>query len=133
MVPPGYPRAALAGTGADIIETECGAYGLRNLPALLRLVRSLRAARYDQFVVMFDSPKLRLLAGLSGARECRCHTVDGRVLPVRMAPLRTLLDTLARNLRGRIAYAYIRWVVYHRPVKENATSEQAPLRKVDKQ
>src|SRR5690606_16419650 len=50
--------------------------GLRRVWAI---VRRLRRARCSHMVVMFDSPRLNLLARFSGAGRRWCFTVDGRL------------------------------------------------------
>ena len=66
----------------------------------------LRRARCSHMVVMFDSPRLNLLARFSGA-GCRwCFTVDGRLHALAHALPGLLLSPLAR--RGRGEWAYVR-------------------------
>lgn len=116
ILPPGFPGDALAGLAEKRMVTALPAYSIRNIRALRQLVRSIRAADYDLFVVMFDSSKLRLLSALGGARRSYCYGPDGRFVRIRLALTATLARCLYRNIRGRITYAYIHYIVHHRPV-----------------
>lgn len=118
IVPPEYPRDTLEGLADAVVATARNVRSGANWKTALAVLRQIRAGQYDQFVVMFDSLKLRLLAAGSGAASRCCHTVDGRVIPLSRNPLPALLRAFARSVRGHIAYAYIRWVVYHRPVEK---------------
>ena len=119
LVPPGYPEAPLREHADQVVYTERKQYGLRDWRALRRLRKQVRAQGCDVFVVMFDSSKLRVLAALSGARQRYCYTADGRFFPMRLAFVRPALRLLYNNIRGRMTYAYVRYVVYHRPVKSD--------------
>jgi len=118
MTPPGYPREPLTPLANRHAESAQATYSLRDIAALRLLLRQIRDGRYDLFVVMFDSPKLHLFARLTRVRRRYCYTADGRYYPLRLSLIRLLSTTLYRNLRGRITYAYIRYVVYHRPVQK---------------
>ena len=113
MVPPGYPREALEGLADTIMEVEKPA-GPANAMGVLRRIR---AGRYDSLAVMFDSPKLRVLAALSGVPERVCHSIDRRQYPLRRAIIGPLLTALWRNVRGHILYWRIRYIVEHQPVQ----------------
>lgn len=84
----------------------------RSVSMLFSIVRAIRAQRLDLFVVLFNSPRLRLLSALSNARECQCRLVDGRSVPVRFTLAGGLAHTLFRRLRGNIRYARI-WIEVH--------------------
>lgn len=118
VVPPSFPPEVLQEVANEVRQTETAEWRLSSPGSLLRLLRQLRAERYDLFVTLFDSPKLRVLAALSGARVRQHYTVDGRLLPLRLAPLRNGIDAVRRNVRGRILYAYLRYVVYSKPVQK---------------
>lgn len=111
IIPPDYPAASLEGLADTVEPVGLASDGRRDLRALIRLARHIRRGRYDLFVVMFDSPKLRLLASLSGARRRECLTIDGRRFPVRFAPLAQALGGLWRRSRGHLTYARIWFVV----------------------
>ena len=117
LVPKGYPVETVAQWADETKETEQAEYGLGNAGALVRLLKSVRAERYDLFAVMFESPKLRLLAALAGARGRYCLTPDGRFVPLKLTGPALVLRFLYNNLRGRLRYAYIHYVVHHKPVK----------------
>jgi ADP-heptose:LPS heptosyltransferase len=112
LVPPGYPRKPLAGLAEHIESTRQTQYGARDLKAFFGLIRQIRKARYDCFVVMFDSPKLRLLGTLSGAKERYCLTIDGRYLALRLALLSQVIGTVVRHVHGRLTYLRL-WLVVH--------------------
>lgn len=118
VVPPTFPAEAALGLANQVIKTQHAQWSLRQHRALRKLVGVLREGRYDLFATMFDSPKLRLLAALSGARARVCFTIDGRQIPLRLAVLGQLVDALARNIKGRLLYAYLHYVVYARPVQK---------------
>jgi ADP-heptose:LPS heptosyltransferase len=118
LVPKSYPRTHLEGLADQVQETAEQAYGLRNLSGLRRLLSQIRAGHYDHFVVLFDSPKLRLLASRTGIPRRSCHTVDGRQFELERGIIPLLLKTVYRNIRGRIRYAYIRYIVSHRPINK---------------
>jgi len=118
VVPPTFPAEVLHEVVDEVIQTEQAQWSLRELGALGRLLSVLRGARYDLFVVMFDSPKLRILAALSGARKRQLFTIDGRMVPLRLALVRQSLGALGRNVRGRLLYAYLHYVVYTKPVQK---------------
>jgi len=118
MTPPGYPQEALEDLADEVLEMGRSTYRLRDLLALPALLRQIKAGRYDLFVVMFDSPKLRMLAALTRIPRRACYTIDGRYFPLELRLIRFVADYLYRNIRGRITYAYIRHVVYHRRVEK---------------
>jgi len=111
VVPPGYPISDEEEALAEaVIRTGHDRYGLRHPGALRRLVASLRGARYDCFVITFDSPKLRILAALSGARSPALVTLDGRLAPFRPSIAGTVADAVCRHLWGRAVFGWI-WLV----------------------
>ncbi len=118
VVPPSFPAEAALAVANQVIKTQHAQWSLREQRALRKLVRVLREGRYDLFVTMFDSPKLRVLATLSGAKIRQCYTIDGRYVPLRLALGRQLVSSISRNVRGRILYAYLHYQVYCRPVQK---------------
>lgn len=118
VVPPAFPAEAALGVATQVIKTQQAQWTLAHQRDLRKLVGVLRGGKYDLFVVMFDSPKLRVLAALSGARARHCYTIDGRYFPLRLALFRQLGSNLARSIRGRLLYAYLHFVVYCRPVQK---------------
>jgi ADP-heptose:LPS heptosyltransferase len=115
FVPPDYPAAVIK-QWADRVERIPG--GKRGMTAFKEVLRQVRAERCDLLVVMFDSPKLRVLAAASGVRNRYYYAADGRYAPLRKGLLSSLLHGLWRQCVGRVRYAYIRHVVYHRPVQK---------------
>lgn len=108
--PPGFP---MDGVAADkIVLMEVSRYRPWHVARVRRLARQLREGRYDLFVVLFPSMKLKMLASLSGAPQCECWGVDGRVhrldrsfwgnvsgeIPRRLRGFRQFLDVWAQTL-----------------------------------
>lgn len=118
FTPPGFPPEVLQGHVDRMAYTGRREYSLRQVRPLLRLVQVLRRERFDLFVVMFDSPKLRLLARLSGAKAAMVYTVDGRMMPLQGLALGSLLSAIPRRIRGHVRYAWMWFNVYCRPVKQ---------------
>lgn len=118
MVPKGYPFSEDEKALADeVVETELPHYSPRNVAACLRLVRQIRAAQYDAFVIMFDSVQLRILSALAGARR-RIHcTMDGRLVPVTASIPGVMADVAARAIWGRLVYIGIWLAVRLLPVR----------------
>lgn len=112
IVPPAYPRDALRGLANEVQWTNSARYGLAAPGALKGLIGDIRRQRFDLIVVMFDSPKLRLLARAVGAKSRRVYTVDGRLEPVSTAVLGSLGRDLLRRLSGTLLYARL-WCIVH--------------------
>lgn len=112
ITPPGYPHEALAGIPDRHLETALNAYPIAGMPGLTRLLRTIRNDRYDLFVVMFPSIKLRFLASFSGARWAYCFGPDGQFLPLNFAPVRLMLGWAKRRIVGHFTYARI-WAIVH--------------------
>jgi len=121
IAPPDFPKEALVGQADRLVYTHQPAYRLQELSALFSLVTQIRKGKYDLFAVMFDSPRLRVLAALSGARQRVCYTTDGRYIPMRLSPLRQILGGVYRNIRGRILFYRIRRIVERCPVEKQDT------------
>lgn len=96
-------------------ETELPHYSPREVRACGRLVRGLRAQRYDAFAVLFDSPQLRLLAALSGAPQCWLATGDGLLTALPANPLYVLGEETLRGIAGRLSYLRVWISVYFFP------------------
>lgn len=112
LVPPTYPREFLEGQVDDIVVTAQTQYSSRNATAIRQLIQQIRGGGYGFFVVMFDSPRLRILSALTGVAERYCYQADGRYTPVRLSLTRAIANTVWRNLRGRLTYARI-WLIVH--------------------
>lgn len=117
LTPPGYPRSAVASLADEVRSTGQAVYSWRDRRALMALRNQIRAARYDLFAVMFDTPKQRFLAWMSGAPHQFCLTPDGRFIRIRLGLMRVAWTALYRQVRGQITYRYIRYVVNHRHVE----------------
>jgi len=102
IVPAEYGnKEALDGVADAVVATSGGA---------MEVLRTIRNGRYDVFVVLFDSPKLRLLASLSGARECMCCETDGYLTPLVESPPGVVVSIGLARLRGHITYVRL-WIL----------------------
>jgi hypothetical protein len=111
IIPPGYPVSAEERSLFDnAIQTDRPRYTLRGLRPLISLIRQIRAVHLDAFVVMFDSPRLRIFSALSGAQQRLFCRMDGQLVPLHDTIPGALADTLIRSIRGRLAYACI-WLI----------------------
>lgn len=111
MIPAGARLTDVESSLVDeVVITEEAVYSMRHPRKLAHVIWKIRAARYDSFVILFDSPKLRLLAVASGARERAYCALNGRVAAIRPSVAGTVLGVVARSLWGRFAYAII-WLV----------------------
>ena len=117
IVPPGYPREALSEVPDHCVETGRKTNSLIHPVALIRLCRMVRARRFELFVVLFPSLKLRLLAAASGARHTYCYGPDGRFLPLHFAPGKFMLDWIWRRILGHWTFLRIWCVVHFQRVK----------------
>ncbi len=112
VVPPGFPEDVI-GELADItLFTAVPAVGPGRFRALPGLLRQLRAERFTRMVVMFDSPRLRVVARLSGIPERWCFGPDGNYAPMGSAGLLgAMVSGVARRARGWLTWLRIWWVV----------------------
>ncbi len=117
LIPPGYPEEALEDLADECISTGQAVYSLREPRSVWEVLLLIRRGGYDLIAVMFSSAKLSILARLTGIPLRYCHTPDGRFLPLRASIFRPAFRILYRSVHGRILYAYIRFVVHHRPIK----------------
>ena len=94
----------------ETLQSGSVRYGMRNLPGFLGFIRRVRRARYDAFVILFDTPRQRILASLSGAdRRMHCR-LDGKVAVLDYTLPGIAADAVLRGLWGRIVYACL-WVL----------------------
>ncbi|HUW60996.1 MAG TPA: hypothetical protein VMZ06_08320 [Candidatus Bathyarchaeia archaeon] len=111
MTPPNYTMSPEEKAVANsVVTTELAAYSARSPRAFWRLIRQIRRSRYDVFVITFDSTRLRILAALSRADRCAYCSMDGHVVPIRPTVAGTLAGAAARNLWGRLVYAWV-WTI----------------------
>lgn len=111
LIPPGYTvTEETQGKIDEIIVRERMHYSPLDLRVCLRLIRQIRAQRFDVFTVMFDSPQLRSLAALSKASTKLAIVPGCRIVPLR----RPLALVIAREVLGRMwghkVYAML-WVL----------------------
>ena len=114
IVPAGYPVAEVPRDLADeVMEMELAHYAPWRLGACLRLVRRLRAERFDRFIVMFDSAQLRVLAAFTGAPERVWCPMNLQMKPLPGASLvGAAVGEVARRVRGCSVYAFV-WLMVH--------------------
>ncbi len=133
VVPPSYPGGHIAGLADEVLVT---ARSDRAARAFFSVLRQVRAANFDLFVTMFDSPRLRVLSQLSAARYRCCFTPDGRFFTLGLplpgtvpgpgkgvggsSLIRIAARSLYASLRGRLRYRYLHYIVHHRPVDKGS-------------
>jgi len=66
--------------------------------------------RYDAFVILFDSPRQRILASLVRARRRLHCRLDGKVVELEYTISGVIVDAALRNLWGRLVYGLL-WVL----------------------
>jgi len=119
MVPMGYPISEAERALVDeVIELPQTAYSLRRPATLTRLINGLRTAHYDAFVITFDSPRLNLLAAVSGANEKIRYTFSGRREAIHPMIPATLFGVVARHVWGNLVYLGILAAVYGLRIKK---------------
>ena len=118
FIPPGHSlkerEKALA---TEVVITELVHYSPKNVAACLRLLKSIKAEKLDEFVVMFDSLQLRLLASISGVNRRRWCDPRGRLSDLRGNAASILLREGFRRASGAIIYAMLWTLVRVLPVK----------------
>lgn len=111
IFPDAYPIAeAELAFASETLRIGNARYGLRDLAAFLDFTRRVRHARYDGFVILFDTPRQRILAALTGARKRLYCRFDGRVVPLQYTLSGVVADAAFRAVWGRLAYAGL-WVL----------------------
>ncbi len=89
-----------------VLEQPHAHYPIREPGRLRDLVRQIRAERFDVFVTMYPSPRLRLIASMSGARRPQCWTYESRIIPLARTLPGAVLAIAGRALKGRLSYLY---------------------------
>ena len=106
-IPAGFPYPSIASHVDETIRLPDAGEG----SALTRgwtIVRRLRRVRCSHLVVMFDSPRLNLLARWSGSGRSWCFTVDGRLFALDRPLFSLMLQPLLQRFRGELAYRWAR-------------------------
>lgn len=101
-IPADFPFAVIENLADETIRFPEAAGA--SIGGSLRIVRELRRTRCSHIVVMFDSPRLNLLARLSGASKRWCFSVDGRLRPLGQPLARVLLAPTWLRLCGQVDY-----------------------------
>ncbi len=96
-IPATFPFDVIAELADETVRLPEGGQrgGMR---VALNVLKQLRRARCSHVVIMFDSPRLNVLTGLSGIPNRRCYTVDGRFYRL----TRRMPDLLGRVVGQRI-------------------------------
>lgn len=102
-----------------VIETCETAFSIRRPGSLAALAGRLRKERFDSFIIMFDSPRLRMFAGTIGAGETLYYTFDRRMQPIRGGTAGAAVMAAVNRIRGQAVYICIRLLVRLLPVKSH--------------
>ncbi len=112
FVPKDFPEELLSSLNIRCLPLLPNPSQKRSLKHVATILRAIRGMRPDVFIVLFDSPKLRTLAALSGAGERLCYHPDGRITPMRWSFAGFLARSFMQAFRGRLRYTYI-WCHVH--------------------
>ena len=88
------------------------------------LLRAIRRKKYDAFVVMFRSPKLRMIASLSGASTMWYCAPHGYLMALQDLPLGILAGEALRRIRGLLTYGMVWLSVRARPVAPRSSPDR---------
>ena len=102
-IPSAFPFDVIEGLADETIRFPEAADGASTTGSL-HVVRELRRTKCSHMVVMFDSPRLNLLARLSGASKRWCYSVDGRLRPLSQPLTRLMLAPAWLRLCGQLDY-----------------------------
>ncbi len=102
-IPAAFPFDVIEGLANETIRFPEAAHGASTTGSL-QVVRELRRTKCSHMVVMFDSPRLNLLARLSGASKRWCFSVDGRLRPLSQPLTRQLMAPAWLRLCGQMDY-----------------------------
>lgn len=113
---PGAVIDVLLPEGADEGRTHGAStvhyYRHAGLTTVWSLLRRLRVSRYDLFVVLFPSSKLRLLAASCGAARKAVLLQNGRLVPLTDSLPRAFFRESFLMARGRTKY-WRAWLSVH--------------------
>lgn len=102
-IPTGYPFRVIESLVDETIRVpEPGE--VSSLRRVVATVTRLRRARCTHIVVMFDSPRLNLLARMSGTGRGWLYSVDGRLQVLQRSAIAMCLLPLVQRARGELAY-----------------------------
>ncbi|MFP4191519.1 MAG: hypothetical protein ACLFU6_05535 [Candidatus Hydrogenedentota bacterium] len=100
----------------EVLEQPHEHYPLRSPSRLRDLSRALRDARIELFIVMYSSPRLRLTAGLSGARRGECWIYENEIIPIPTGLVSAGASLVWRMIAARARYLRCWMVTYLRRV-----------------
>ena len=116
MVPAGFPKVEEGSEMDRLVDewivTTRKRYRVFNIGALRSLVAQIQGGRFDRFIVLFETLKLRGLAALSGAPVCECWMAYGRVKSIDTSLGDTLAGHANRAARGRWLFLRL-WFLVH--------------------
>ncbi|HDP35382.1 MAG TPA: hypothetical protein ENN29_09765 [Candidatus Hydrogenedentes bacterium] len=126
LVPTNYPAERLTSYGAQIrcCVPEPGA--ARSVGAVIRTLCAVRRGKYDVFVVLFPSVKLRVLAAASGAARRYCFGLDNNLAELKGNPMRILCEQVARRIKGQLLYWKIWMHIRLTPISESKEEAGTP-------
>lgn len=99
--------AAVRARAHEIIESGAARYSLRAPGPLWRWAARLRHERFDEWIMLFDSPRLLLLAGAAHPGRAGYLRPNGTMARMPRSLALAAIMLLVRYLRGRCAYAII--------------------------
>lgn len=102
-IPTGFPFSVIEPLVDETIRMPEAGEGTPIRRAVGTLLR-LRRARCTHIVVMFDSPRLNLLARLSGTGRGWLYSVDGRLCALERPLLALVITPVVPRVRGEWAY-----------------------------
>lgn len=91
----------------EVIHADGGRYSLRRPRALLTWVARLRREHFDQITVLFDSPRLMVLAAAAGPRAVCYLRPNGTAGRLPKSVCRALATLLGNRVKGYCAYAVL--------------------------
>lgn len=113
LVPSVYTDPAAVAPHVDEAKrTKHASYPTTRPWRIIGLIREIRRERFDVFVVIFFSFKLRLFAALSNAYEAYCWALDGRVIPLEKNVPAVLWDIAKQTVAGWWRYTRV-WLNVH--------------------
>ncbi len=85
---------------------------------VVETLSTLRARKFDLFLVRFSTLKLRLLAVLVAPRHCELWLPNGSMIPASTSFMGTCLQYFARRWSGVRLHLKAFWNAYMRPIRK---------------